>query len=192
VWQTGVKIITILNIEGIISQICPDRLEGQGMRETVYLFEEGERYSIKSMEPNLTCDAFGRIISIEHSNSLSGFQGAILSVQDRRGKLLWVRKIEGFTISYPKPVQCDMSGNIYLTGSFKDGISYKPGVQKYGFSGDLLWSRIIPVNRSYKYSRTHSAVSEGGDIFTASEISGDQWSLVYLARISQSGEDMPV
>lgn len=113
------------------------------------------------------------------------------------GDVLWAKAFGGSGSDAGTGVATDASGNIYLTGYFKNTISFgsnslstssvdfNPFVAKLDSNGDVVWAKSAPGDRSFAVK---IAVDRAGNCFVAGSFEGPSVSFGtnVLTRISGS------
>ena len=74
------------------------------------------------------------------------------------GDLQWSRRIGGTESDYPNNIDCDATGNVYVTGTFDGTVDFNPGapvengtslggydifIEKLTLSGDFVWKKTV-------------------------------------------------
>lgn len=122
--------------------------------QTVITDNLGNIYLSGSFEDSLDFD-LGAGTEILSSNGLSDI---FLQKLDIDGNFLWVRSNGGIGHDYPNSITLDNSGNLLVTGNFKETVDFDPGtginnqtsngnsdafVQKLDANGNLIWIRTM-------------------------------------------------
>jgi DNA-binding beta-propeller fold protein YncE len=68
---------------------------------------------------------------------------AFVTKFDSLGNLLWAKSVGGEDRDYSNDVAVDATGNVYLTGSFRDVVDFNPGVETYYLSSDGSWDSFV-------------------------------------------------
>ncbi len=116
----------------------------------------------------------------------AGAYDVFVSKLNIQGKLVWVKQWGANDNETGKGIAVDQSGNVYVTGNFKDTVDFDPGVGNFNLisnggvdqfiskldaSGDLLWA--INVGGTTAVAQASSlALDDSGNIFTTGYIYG--------------------
>lgn len=149
---------------------------------------------------SLTVDNIGNIYStgtfegtcdFDPDNSVLNFTStgpsdAFLTKLDSLGNLIWAKQYGGSDYDYGQSISSDLSGNIYLTGMFRDTIDFDPGpgivalssagdydvfIAKLNVFGNLIWVKQVGGN---KYDTSNSiALSKSGNIYISGSFKGN-------------------
>jgi hypothetical protein len=129
----------------------------------LHLDEEGDIYAVGSFKDTVDMDPGTGVINI-HSNNSSYYDVFVLKV-DKNGNSLWAKSFGGGSGSYPDDYPYDLdysSGNLYITGYFRDTIDFDPGpgtVLGIGNGGMDVYVNILDSAGNYLNSATFGGPS---------------------------------
>lgn len=131
--------------------------------------------------------------SVAENESSLGFGDIFVSKLDGNGDFVWGFSIGGTASSWGGDIVTDVSGNVYVTGSFFGTIDCDPGggapvnllagignsgslfICKYNSSGALLWARSFETTTSSSGFEDHPAsidVDSSGNVYLTGEFYG--------------------
>ncbi|HLG02603.1 MAG TPA: SBBP repeat-containing protein, partial [Bacteroidia bacterium] len=112
-------------------------------------------------------------------NSLNGTTDVFTTKLDANGNFLWAKKGSGWLSDRGFDVDCDASGDIYITGQFSDTITFDVPhfntmlnaifVVKYDAAGNEIWFRKIG-NAAVNIS--NSLMCDAGGVYLAGDFQG--------------------
>jgi len=164
----------------------------------------------------IICDSLNNIFVSTDIYSLNNYKAKVimggttieghstLSKCDSSGNFIWTKSSDGYFTSRPGNLTTDGTGNVYMTGNYRDTITFgtytltadsanSTFLVKYDSSGEVLWAKDAKFwsNGSYISSDLKGNVYMTGDFYCSTDLGGiileSKTNTTYIAKYNSLG-----